>query len=144
MSMEMLDMFFAPMREELVRLGFRELRTPEEVDEAMAEAGPETTTLVVVNSMCGCAGGVARPAVAMALEHPVLPDRRLTVFASQDREATARMREYFVGQPPSSPSIALLRGRELVYMMHRSDIEYRTPEEVAADLKAAFDRYCQK
>ena len=142
MSMEMLDMFFAPMREELVRLGFKELRTPDEVDQAMAEAEDDTTTLVVVNSMCGCAGGIARPAVAMALEHPRRPQRWLTVFASQDREATARMRGYFTGQPPSSPSIALLKGRQLVYMLHRSDIENRTPEEVAADLKAAFDRFC--
>ncbi|ADU50490.1 protein of unknown function DUF1094 [Thermaerobacter marianensis DSM 12885] len=142
MSMEMLDMFFAPMREELVRLGFTELRTPEEVDAAMAEAGDDDVTLVVVNSMCGCAGGIARPAVAMALEHERRPQRWLTVFASQDREATARMREYFTGQPPSSPSIALLKGRQLVYMLHRSDIENRTAEEVAADLKAAFDRFC--
>ncbi|GAB6877431.1 bacilliredoxin BrxA [Thermaerobacter litoralis] len=142
MSMEMLDMFFAPMREELVRLGFTELRTPEEVDAAMAEAGEDETTLVVVNSMCGCAGGIARPAVAMALEHERRPQRWLTVFASQDREATARMREYFTGQPPSSPSIALLKGRQLVYMMHRSDIETKTAEEVAAELKAAFDRFC--
>ncbi|QIA26398.1 BrxA/BrxB family bacilliredoxin [Thermaerobacter sp. PB12/4term] len=142
MSMEMLDMFFAPMREELVRLGFTELRTPEEVDAAMAEAVEEETTLVVVNSMCGCAGGIARPAVAMALEHERRPQRWLTVFASQDREATARIREYFTGQPPSSPSIALLKGRQLVYMLHRSDIENRTAEEVAADLKAAFDRFC--
>ncbi|HEY8487678.1 BrxA/BrxB family bacilliredoxin [Thermaerobacter litoralis] len=140
--MEMLDMFFAPMREELVRLGFTELRTPEEVDAAMAEAGEDETTLVVVNSMCGCAGGIARPAVAMALEHERRPQRWLTVFASQDREATARMREYFTGQPPSSPSIALLKGRQLVYMMHRSDIETKTAEEVAAELKAAFDRFC--
>ena len=144
MSRETLDLFFAPIREGLVRLGFRELRTPEEVEEAMAEAGPDTTTLVVVNSMCGCAGGIARPAVAMALQHAHVPDRWLTVFASQDREATARMREYFTGQPPSSPSIALLKGQELVYMLHRSDIENRTAEEVAQDLKAAFDRHCRR
>ena len=142
MSMEMLDMFFAPMREELVRLGFKELRTPDEVDQAMAEAEDDTTTLVVVNSMCGCAGGIARPAVAMALEHPRRPQRWLTVFASQDREATARMREYFHGIPPSSPFMALVKDGDPVFVIERRHIEGRSANAIATDLVRAYDRFC--
>lgn len=130
----------APMREELTRLGVEELRTAEEVDEALD--GGEDTVMVVVNSVCGCAAGTARPAVARALEHDALPDQSYTVFAGQDLEATERAREHFTGYRPSSPSIALLRRGELVFMLERHDIEGRSAEEIASDLTEAFDRYC--
>ncbi|HEX6989296.1 MAG TPA: BrxA/BrxB family bacilliredoxin [Bacillota bacterium] len=136
-----MDLFFRPMRQEVVQFGFDELRTPEEVDEAMRD--PSGTTLVFVNSMCGCAGGIARPAVGMALQHPHRPDRLLTVFASQDREATARMREYFAEYPPSSPSIVLLKDGRVVMMMERSQIENRDAEAVRRDLIQAFDAHCR-
>ncbi len=129
-----------PMREELTRLGFRELRTPEEV-EAVLGAG-KGTALVVVNSICGCAAGRARPAVAIALEHGAKPDILATVFAGQDREATERARQYFTGYGPSSPSIALLAGGKLVFMLERQDIEGRDPYEIAEELTGAFDRFC--
>jgi len=135
-----LEEFIQPMREELTRLGFRELRTPGEVDSVLANS--QGTVLVVVNSVCGCAAGRARPAVAYALSHTVRPDVLATVFAGQDQEATAQARSYFTGYPPSSPSIALLRDGKLLYMMERHDIEGRMPEEIADDLTHAFDQFC--
>lgn len=128
------------MRDELTRLGVRELRTAEEVDEVLGDAGG--TSLVVVNSVCGCAARNARPAVALALEHATQPDRTVTVFAGQDIEATARAREHFTGMRPSSPSLALLRDGELVYMLERHQIEGREAEAIADDLRAAYDRFC--
>jgi len=130
----------APMREELTRIGFRELRTAGEVDAALSRQGG--TALVVVNSICGCAAGRARPAVAQAVDHSVRPDVLLTVFAGQDREATDRARSYFTGYGPSSPSIALLRDGKLICMLERSDIEGRDPYSIAEDLTRAFDRFC--
>lgn len=129
-----------PMRDETTRLGAKELQTVAEVDEAMAnQAG---TALVFVNSVCGCAAGNARPALALALQHPVCPDEVYTVFAGQDVDATARARSYFGEYQPSSPSMALMRDGEVVYMMHRHMIEGRSPEDIVTDLTAAFDQYC--
>lgn len=129
-----------PMREELTRIGFEELRTPEAVDAALAaETAP---TLVVVNSVCGCAARYARPAVAIALQHTKRPTRLVTVFAGQDAAATARAREYFTGYPPSSPQMGLLKGGDLVYMLERRNIEGRPAADIAADLVTAFDRFC--
>lgn len=129
----------APMRQELTRLGVAELRTAEQVDAAVAEPG---TTLVVVNSVCGCAARNARPAVAMALSHAAVPDRATTVFAGQDTAATQRAREHFVGYPPSSPAIGLLKDGEVVFMLERWQIEGRSAQEIARDLTGAFDQYC--
>ena len=129
-----------PMREELTSVGFRELRTPDEVDYVLRRA--EGTVLVVVNSICGCAAGKARPAVALALSHRARPDVLSTVFAGQDREATDRARTYFTGYGPSSPSIALLRDGNLVFMLERCDIEGRDPHSIAEDLVSAFERFC--
>ena len=129
----------APMRQELTRLGVEELRTPEQVDARLPQSG---TTLVVVNSVCGCAARNARPAVAEALQHGQKPDSATTVFAGQDTAATQRAREYFTGYAPSSPSIALLKDGKLVYMLERWQIEGRTSTEIARDLRSAFDRYC--
>ncbi len=133
------EMLLKPMREELTRLGVQELKTPVEVDSTLRESG---TTLVVVNSVCGCAARNARPAVAMALRHDTLPDRATTVFAGQDVEATARARGYFHGYPPSSPSFALLKDGEVVYFMERHRIEGRDADQIADDLIDAFERYC--
>ncbi len=133
------ELMVVPMREELTRLGVEELRSAGEVEQALARPG---TTMVVVNSICGCAAGRMRPAVRLALQHQVRPDQSVTVFAGQDRDATERAREFFEGYPPSSPSIGLLRDGKLVYMMQRSDIEQREAEDIAADLTAAFDRFC--
>ncbi|HEY6937024.1 MAG TPA: BrxA/BrxB family bacilliredoxin [Terriglobales bacterium] len=135
------ELMVLPMREELTRLGVEELRSASEVEQALAKPG---TTMVVVNSICGCAAGRMRPAVRLALQHAVRPDQAVTVFAGQDRDATERAREYFEGYPPSSPSIGLLRDGKLVYMMQRSDIETREAEDIAADLTAAFDKFCAK
>ncbi|HEV2495833.1 MAG TPA: BrxA/BrxB family bacilliredoxin [Terriglobia bacterium] len=129
-----------PMREELTNIGFRELRTPQEVDAVLG--GAQGTALVVVNSICGCAAGKARPAVAQALQHRLRPDVLLTVFAGQDAEATGRARSYFTGYEASSPSIALLRDGKLVYMLERRDIEGRDSFAIADDLTSAFDRFC--
>ncbi|MCA0374084.1 MAG: BrxA/BrxB family bacilliredoxin [Gemmatimonadetes bacterium] len=129
-----------PMRQELTRLGVEELRTAAEVDAALEQA--TGTTMVVVNSVCGCAARFARPAVATALAHAVTPDRSVTVFAGQDREATERARAYFTGYPPSSPSIALLKDGALVFMLQRRDIEGRNADAIAADLMRAFDTHC--
>jgi putative YphP/YqiW family bacilliredoxin len=128
-----------PMREELTRLGVQELHKSEEVDQALKGSG---TTMVVVNSICGCAAGRMRPAVRLAMENSARPDHAYSVFAGQDTEATERARSYFTGYPPSSPSIAILRDGQLVYMMPRRDIESREAPAIAADLKAAFDRFC--
>jgi putative YphP/YqiW family bacilliredoxin len=134
------EVFVKPMRAELTGIGFRELRTADEVDAALKQ---ETrTTLVVVNSICGCAAGKARPAVARALENGARPEVLTTVFAGQDAEATDRARSYFTGYPPSSPSIGLLREGKLVFMLQRSDIEGRDSQSIAADLAQAFDRFC--
>ena len=133
------ELMVVPMREELTRLGIEELRSATEVEEALGKPG---TTMVVVNSICGCAAGRMRPAVRMALQHATRPDQSVTVFAGQDRDATERARGYFEGYPPSSPSIGLLRDGKLVYMMQRSDIEQREAEDIAADLTAAFDKFC--
>ena len=135
-----LEEFVHPMREELTRIGFRELRTPGDVDAVLGNS--KGTVLVVVNSVCGCAAGRARPAVAYALSHAAQPDVLATVFAGQDQEATARARSYFTDYPPSSPSLALLRDGKLLYMLERHDIEGRMPEEIAEDLTRAFDQFC--
>jgi putative YphP/YqiW family bacilliredoxin len=136
------EIMVTPMREELTRLGIQELRTAEEVDEALAaQAG---TSLVVVNSICGCAAGRMRPAVRLALAHSLRPDRIFSVFAGQDQAATARARSYFTGYPPSSPSIALLREGRLIHMMQRSDIEHREAADIAEELKKVFDKFCAK
>ena len=129
-----------PMREELTRIGFEELRTPEEVDRVLGTE--QATTLVVVNSVCGCAARNARPAAAIALQHPKRPARLLTVFAGQDADATARARGYFTGVAPSSPQMGLLKDGKLVYMLERRNIEGRPAADIAADLVAAFDRFC--
>jgi putative YphP/YqiW family bacilliredoxin len=129
-------MYVKPMREELTSLGIRELLTADEVDAAVKAEG---TTMVVVNSVCGCAAGAARPAIALALKHEVVPDHIVTVFAGQDLEATERMRSYFTGVPPSSPSVAILRDGELVAFMPRHNIEGRTAEMIASALTSAFD-----
>jgi putative YphP/YqiW family bacilliredoxin len=133
------EMLVRPMREELTRLGVEELRTAQAVEEALPQSG---TALVVVNSVCGCAARNARPAVAMAMQHEARPDRALTVFAGQDTEATARARDYFTGYPPSSPSMALLQDGEVVFFLERHRIEGRSADEIAEELKRAFDRYC--
>jgi putative YphP/YqiW family bacilliredoxin len=130
----------SPMREEVRRIGARELKTVAEVDEALGDA--RGTTLVFVNSVCGCAAGGARPALQAALKHSVLPQTVVTVFAGQDTEATNRARQYFAEYQPSSPSFALLRDGEPVYMVHRHMIEGKSPATVAAGLMAAFDKYC--
>src|SRR2546426_7258224 len=120
--------FIAPMRAELTRLGVRELRTSADVDTAVTAPG---VTMIVVNSVCGCAAGKARPGVALALRHGLRPDRIATVFAGADVEATDRARSYFTGHPPSSPSIGILRGGKLVFMLERAQIENRTADQIA-------------
>jgi putative YphP/YqiW family bacilliredoxin len=134
------EQFVAPMREELTRFGVQELRTAEAVDAAVA--GTAGTLMVVVNSVCGCAAGKARPGVALALRHGTRPDVVATVFAGADIEATQRARGYFTGYAPSSPSIALFKGGKLVYMLERSQIENRLAEQIAAELTAAFEKFC--
>jgi putative YphP/YqiW family bacilliredoxin len=133
------ELMVVPMREELTRLGIAEARTPQQVEQAVSQPG---TCLVVVNSICGCAAGRMRPAVRMALQNAVQPDRCVTVFAGQDREATDRARAYFTDYPPSSPSVGLLRDGKLVFILQRSDIENRDAEDIAAGLVAAFDKFC--
>jgi len=131
--------FIAPMRAELSQLGIEELRTPAQVEAAVASPG---TTMIVVNSICGCAAGKARPAIAMALRHGTVPDRVGTVFAGGDIDATARARAHFAPYPPSSPSVAILRDGKLVFMMERRDIETRDALSIASALTAAFDAHC--
>lgn len=130
-----------PMREELTRLGIRELRSAEDVDAAF-DMKPEETMLLVVNSVCGCAAGMARPAVGMALQHETKPDSAVTVFAGQDLDATIRAREYMAGIPPSSPFMALIRGGDVAYVIERRHIEGRSANAIAMNLVQAFDRYC--
>lgn len=131
-----------PMREELMRVGFEEARTPEEVDAAFApEAG---VTLVVINSVCGCAAGGARPGVALALQHERIPDRLVTSFAGQDKAAVRRIREHLSAYPPSSPFIALVKGTEALFVMQRHDIEGKDPQTIAAELRRAFDAHCSR
>jgi putative YphP/YqiW family bacilliredoxin len=134
------DFFVAPMRDELVSLGVEELRTAAEVDAAVT--GTRGTLLLVVNSVCGCAAGKARPGLALALRHGTRPDRLASVFAGFDLEATDRARSYITGYRPSSPSMALFRDGQLVYMLERSQIENRDAVAIAAELAAAFDRFC--
>jgi putative YphP/YqiW family bacilliredoxin len=135
------ERFITPMRQELTRLGVEEMRTPEEVDARLKDA--TGTTLVVVNSMCGCAARMARPGVAMALEHSAKPDHLTTVFAGQDADATERARSYFTGYAPSSPQIALMKDGKIVFMLERWQIEGRTANAIAEDLVGAFDEYCR-
>jgi len=130
------------MRAELTSIGFEETRTAEDVETVLG--AKKGTVLVVVNSVCGCAAGNARPAVRMAMEHAVQPDRKITVFAGNDREATARAREYFAGYRPSSPSMALVRDGDVVAMWERHQIEGREAHDIARELVEAFDRHCAK
>jgi len=134
------EIMVIPMREELTRIGVKELRTAGEVDRAIVNQ--PGTTMVVVNSICGCAAGRMRPAVRAALQNSARPENLFSVFAGQDMEATERARSYFTGYPPSSPSIALLRDGKLIYMMQRSDIEHREAADIAAELKKTFDKFC--
>jgi len=136
------ELMVIPMREELARAGIAEARTAEAVDTALNQPG---TTMVVVNSICGCAAGKMRPGVRLALTGSTnLPDRKITVFAGQDHEATERARGYFAGNPPSSPAVALLRDGKLVYLMQRFVIEQSTAQQIAAELVRAFDEFCAK
>jgi putative YphP/YqiW family bacilliredoxin len=134
------ERFVTPMREELTRLGVEELRTPDDVDARLKDA--KGTTLVVVNSICGCAARMARPAVAMALQHTAKPDQLTTVFAGQDADATERARGYFTGYPPSSPQIALMKDGQVVFMLERWQIEGRPAGAIAEDLVQAFEEHC--
>src|SRR5664279_2810070 len=135
------EIMLIPMREELVRVGIKEARTGAEVDSALAQPG---TTMLVVNSICGCAAGKMRPGVRLALQNGVVPDNSIAVFAGQDREATERARSYFNGNPPTSPAIALLRDGKLVYLMQRSSIEVNTAQSIAQELARAFNEFCAK
>lgn len=130
------ELMLIPMREELTKAGVQELRTGAEVDHAVRAPG---TTMIIVNSVCGCAAGRMRPAVRMAMQHGTRPDHIYSVFAGQDRDATDRARSYFTGYPPSSPSIAILRDGKLVYMLQRHQIETREAQAIAAELTNAFD-----
>ena len=134
------ESFIGPMRQELTRLGIQELKTAAQVDDVVRHA--QGTVMIVVNSMCGCAAGKARPGIALALQHPVKPEVIGTVFAGGDIEATERARSYFTGYPPSSPSIAILRDGRLVYMMERRQIENQTAEAIARNLTDAFEEVC--
>lgn len=134
------ELMIRPMREDLTRIGIEEARTPEQVEQAIENK--TGTLMVVVNSVCGCAAGKARPGIYMALQNDAKPDRAITVFAGADIDATERAREYMTGVPPSSPAVALFKDGELVYMMHRRDIETRHAEEIAQELAGAFDRFC--
>ena len=131
-----------PMRQELTQLGVEEMRTAQEVDTRLKNS--HGTTLVVVNSVCGCAARNARPAVAKAIQHDTRPDTLTTVFAGQDIDAAQRARSYFTGYAPSSPQIALLKDGKLVYMLERHQIEGRTADDIARDLTQAFDKYCEE
>ena len=135
------EVLIKPMRDELTQLGVQETRTPEQVDAAVKQPG---TVMVIVNSVCGCAAGKARPGIAMALKNQTLPDRVVTVFAGADIEATDHARGYFKGYPPSSPSVGLLRDGELVFLLQRHQIEGREAPQIASELTAAFDKHCAK
>jgi putative YphP/YqiW family bacilliredoxin len=134
------EIMIRPMREELTRLGVEEWKTPAQVDEGIRNS--QGTVMVVVNSVCGCAAGKARPGIALALQHETRPERVATVFAGADIEATAQARSYFKGYQPSSPSIAILKDGQLVYMLERSQIENKFAEQIAEELKRAFDQHC--
>lgn len=134
------EMLIKPMREDLTRLGVEETRTPEAVDAAIQNT--TGTVMVIVNSVCGCAAGKARPGIAQALKHNVVPAKAITVFAGADIDATDRARGYFKGYPPSSPSIGLMKDGKLVYMLERYQIEGRSAEQIAAELTNAFDKFC--
>jgi len=134
------EIMIRPMREDLTRLGVEELRTPEAVDETLQNS--KGTVMVVVNSICGCAAGKARPGIALALQHEARPDKVVTVFAGADIEATEKARTYFTGYQPSSPSIGLLKDGELVFMLERRQIEGRDAYQIAEDLKQAFNQHC--
>jgi putative YphP/YqiW family bacilliredoxin len=136
------ERFVTPMRQELTRLGVEEMRTAAEVDAKLQ--GAPGTTLVIVNSVCGCAARNARPAVATALRHAAKPDHLTTVFAGQDVEATSKARAYFTGYPPSSPQIALLKDGQVVFMLERWQIEGRSADDIASELTGAFDQYCAR
>ena len=136
------ELMIRPMREELTRIGVEELRTPEAVQQTLEDS--KGTVMVVVNSICGCAAGKARPGIARALQHSVRPDKVGTVFAGADIEATEKARSYFIGYEPSSPSIALLKDGQLVYMMERRQIEGKDASQVASELIQAFDQHCAK
>lgn len=135
------EIMVIPMREEMTRAGVSEARTAADVNAAVAQPG---TTMLVVNSICGCAAGKMRPGVRMAMQHATRPDHAVTVFAGQDREATEQARSYFAGHPPTSPAIAILRDGHLVYLMQRSAIETSTAPAIAQELSRAFDTYCAK
>jgi putative YphP/YqiW family bacilliredoxin len=135
------EIMLIPMREELTKAGIEEARTPDAVDAAVKQPG---TTMVVVNSICGCAAGKMRPGVRLALKNSVVPDRSITVFAGQDREATERARSYFEGNPPTSPAIAIFRDGKLAYLMQRFVIENSTPQAIAQELSRAFNELCAK
>ena len=134
------EMMIAPMREDLVRVGFSEMKTPQEVDAVLS--ADKGTTLVAVNSVCGCAAAMMRPAVYMSLQGEKRPEVLTTVFAGQDLEATERTREYIVGFPPSSPSVALFKDGDLVYFMERHLIEGRNEEDIANDLRTVYEEHC--
>ena len=134
------EIMIRPMREELTRLGIEEARTPEQVDEAVK--GTTGTVMVVVNSVCGCAAGKARPGIARAMQHPTRPERAITVFAGADIEATEKARAYFTGHQPSSPSIAILKDGQLVFIMERYQIEGKDAPTIAQELTRAFDQHC--
>ncbi len=131
----------APMREELTSLGFEELKTVDDVEKILADH--KGTALVIINSVCGCAAGNARPGVRMAIKNEILPDKITTVFAGVDREATEKVRSYLLGYPPSSPSIALFKDGQVVQFIPRMNIEGRMPAQIASDLKDAFNTYCK-
>ena len=135
------ELMIQPMRHDLTRHGIEEARTAADVENAAQSGG---TVMIVVNSVCGCAAGKMRPAVGRAMQHSTRPDKSITVFAGQDREATEKARSYFTGYMPSSPSIGILRDGKLVYMMERHQIETRDAGAIAADLTAAFDKFCAK
>lgn len=135
------EIMIIPMREELTRAGIKEARTAEEVDAALARPG---TTMVVVNSICGCAGGKMRPSVRMALQGSVVPDQSISVFAGQDREAAERARSYFNGEPPTSPAVAILRDGKMVYLMQRHIFESFAPQVICDELSRAFEEHCAK
>ena len=134
--------FIGPMRQELTRLGVQETRTPEDVDATLGAHGG--TVMMVINSMCGCAAGRARPGIALSLRHAIVPDTVATVFAGGDLEATERVREYLHDYPPSSPSVALFKDGKPVFMLQRHQIENRDATEIAKSLTAAFDQFCLK
>lgn len=134
------EMMVAPMREDLVRIGFQELKTPEDVDSVFGSE--KRPTLIAVNSVCGCAAAMMRPAVYLSLQGEKKPDVLTTVFAGQDMDATEKAREYITGYPPSSPAVGLFKDGELVYFMERHRIEGRHPEDIAADLQKAYEEHC--